>query len=228
MSPILFNLFLEPILDWLQRTKTEDASVLAYADDMCLFSTSAEDLQNMTSKLQCFLYRNGLELGVSQDKSKTVYMTDEPSGNQIFIHKVSTARHDTDGKLYMHMTEERVALPRLTGNDSYKYLGVRWNVQLDWSKHLALQRGKLWTMCDNLQRQRYRVLHAVKIFNTVIVPSVTFGWEVVRPTMDQISDWNDITKRTFNKVVGIHAKSRRTCICSRRTTLDSECLTLKK
>ena len=97
MSPILFNLFLEPILDWLQRTKTEDAAVLAYADDMCLFSTSAEDLQNMTSKLQCFLYRNGLELGVSQDKSKTVYMTDEPSGSQIFIHKVSTARHDTDG-----------------------------------------------------------------------------------------------------------------------------------
>lgn len=143
MSPILFNLFLEPILDWLQRTKTEDAAVLAYADDMCLFSTSAEDLQNMTSKLQCFLYRNGLELGVSQDKSKTVYMTDEPSRSQIFIHKVSTARHDTDGKLYMHMTEERVALPRLTGNDSYKYLGVRWNVQLDWSKHLALQRGKL-------------------------------------------------------------------------------------
>lgn len=206
MSPILFNLFIEPLLDWLARTEPTMAMVLAYADDMCLFSTSHSTLQTMTSRMQLFLHSNGLELGVSADKSKTVYMTtDTDHTRQICLRKVSTVRENNQLTLRLHDTTFN--LPKLTGKESYKYLGVWWNVENDNSAHLARAKAKLHFMCRNLQRAKFTTLQTVKIFNQVITPAVTFGFEVIRPPQSVIENWNWIVRKLINKKIGIHWNS---------------------
>lgn len=207
MSPILFNLFIEPLLDWMTRTCPSEAMTLAYADDMCLFSTSLERLQQLTTQLQTFLHSNCLELGISVDKSKTVYMTtDKRAEAQVFVQKVTTEK-DAEGKLTLKIHDTRVPLPKLTGKESYKYLGIWWNVEGDKDAHLARAKAKLHYMCMNLQRAKFTTLQTVKIFNQVIVPIVTFGFEVIRPTAADIESWNWIVRKLINRKVGIHWNS---------------------
>src|SRR6201999_103219 len=62
ISPILFDLFLEPLLNWINnnalgfKLNTIDISVLAFADDMCLLSNTNSNLQINIDKTQEFCF----------------------------------------------------------------------------------------------------------------------------------------------------------------------------
>lgn len=77
MSPVLFNLFLEPLIEWLRDTDPDRDNVYAaYADDIAVVTSANRTLQNAVSKIDQFMFANKLELGIGADKS--AYMTDEP------------------------------------------------------------------------------------------------------------------------------------------------------
>jgi exonuclease III len=205
MSPILFNLFLEPVLQYLTENWKASATVIAYADDLCIFATSRNSLQEMTDALQNFLYENGLELGISKDKSKTVYMTNDTDDSaQISVQRVSPK---ITGDSITLLRGERLDLPKMTGKESYKYLGVWWNVEGDWDGHLKRAQEKLAYLCRMLKRAKYTTLQTVKILNGVIMPAVMYGMEVIRPPVEHIKKWERQIRSLVNKKIGIHWNS---------------------
>ena len=206
MSCLLFTLFLEPGIDWVHRyLKLHSGEALAFADDVALIAVNRDHLQTATLMLQWYFHHNGLELGVSDDKSKTVYMTTHPDGNDIAIRSVTT--HMQDHRYSLSMDTTARLLPKLSQRQSYKYLGVWWNVNLDFSDHLNRSKGKLHAALNYLTQSHYNRQQAVTLINTVIIPAMSFGFEVTHPSPQIVKDWDDAVKRSFNRKCGIHYSS---------------------
>ena len=118
LSPVLFVLFLDPMLLWLEDKRfgypVNNVNVAggAYADDIVLTASSHYDMQTMFSMVVDYYDYFGLEISIHQ-KQKTVYTSN--NGNKkskIILYK---------GKEVTWMEPE----------ESYKYLGVWINLKLD-------------------------------------------------------------------------------------------------
>jgi len=199
MSPILFNLFLEPLLEWLVDSDDDKENIYAaYADDIAIITTENRTLQNAMSKVDDFLYANRLELGIGTDKS--VYMTDAPDG-QIAVSKVISVR--SENHIHLQKTNEKVLLPRLTGHETYKYLGVHLNVVLNWDKHLQISENKLRRHLYCLKNKHYSRRQTVKICNTVIIPYLTYGLECMTVPIKKLSFWTNSINHLVNNKGGL-------------------------
>lgn len=196
MSPVIFNLFLEPLLEWLvENGVPRETAQLAFADDIALFACDRQTLQRLVDLVDEYFYANKLELGIGSDKS--VYMTSDAS-QDVVVSKVTPRR--VDGKVYLDRVPRSVALPKLTGLATYRYLGVHVNVQLNWQAHLDKCTQKLRRQLFCLRRKRYTKRQLVKIVNTMLVPYLTYGLEFITVSAQQIADWQKmITKEVHYK-----------------------------
>jgi hypothetical protein len=77
LRPILFNLYINSIVDDLEKAKTDPVIVgdvqvnsLLYADDIILLSSTQEGLQNSLNVLSNFC--SSWKLDVNQEKSKAI------------------------------------------------------------------------------------------------------------------------------------------------------------
>lgn len=209
LSCMLFNLFIEPALDWIQQAqKSPLENIMAFADDMSIITTDIESLQHKVDMLQTYLHANGLELGVSADKSKTVYMTNNEQSN-LTICKVRHAPQN-NGDILLQKLHERTALPKMTGRESYRYLGVRWNIELNFEGHLSSAEGKLKAICMRLQNAHYTRMQTVMIINRIIVPALTYGFEITKPTKTRVCDWDDAIARVINRKARMYHFASRT------------------
>lgn len=205
MSPILFNLFLEPMLDWIQLN-FPSSFTMAYADDLSVSCKDKDSLQTITTEFQHFLYHHGMELGIAKDKTKTAYMTTDKNPNtQINIQTTTTSQ--VNEKLTLILQDTTTPLPKLTGKESYKYLGVWWNIEGDSEPHLAHAQAKLFFMCRNLKRAAFTTQQTVTIFNRVVLPAAAYGFEVAMPTKERLLTWEGHVRSLLNKKVGIHWNS---------------------
>ena len=196
MSCLLFTLFLEPAIDWIHRRIHPDGGAIsAFADDIAILTHTVEALQRATTDLQRFMHHNSLELGVSQDRSKTVYMSDKP-GTSIYIRKVKCI--NDSGQLRLIASDECNEVPRMEGKESYKYLGIWWNVELDWTEHIKRSYGKLCASLFKLENAHFTRKQAIRIINHIIIPSATFGFEVTQPAKRTIEKWDKRVREVVN------------------------------
>ena len=93
LSPVLFILFLDPILLWLEDkrlgypVKNINVAGGAYADDIVLTANSHYDMQIMFSMVVDYYDFFGLEIGIHQ-KHKTVYTSNnEDRESKIILYK---------------------------------------------------------------------------------------------------------------------------------------------
>ncbi len=114
LSPLLFNLALEALLPALNNTGsgyTLDNGTtirqLAYADDVCLFGSSQEDVSRMLSIVHTFGVWSGLKLNVQKFGCLSV------------INNSSRGRYAEFSPSYGDQ-----AIPSLKWEDTYRYLGI--------------------------------------------------------------------------------------------------------
>ena len=202
LSCLLFTLFLEPAIDWIHHSlQQERGAALAFADDIAIICRNQNSLQQATDKLQQYLTANGLEFGVSEDKSKTVYMTSDPATTLTIRQVVTEVR---DGGIYLVNREERRTLPKLVGLQSYKYLGIWWNIDGDSDEHLRRTYGKLCNALSNLEHAHFTRQQSLTIINRIIIPAMSYGFEVTKPGFVTLQKWDNRVKMTVNIKCGIY------------------------
>ena len=129
LSPTLFILFLNPLLTFI-----EDANLGynltscrlpggAFADDIVLTAGSINNLQQMFNYCDSFFTYYNLDMAID-GRDKTVYTTNKP-GNA-FIHKSKNK--------FIHTIKQ---------GESYKYLGVWVNLDLNWDKQITMSHRQL-------------------------------------------------------------------------------------
>jgi hypothetical protein len=88
ISPILFDLFLDPLLQLIEENQLgiqieeENYNVLAYADDMALVADRFENIQTMLTLVSEFCNYYGIEINYDSNE-KSVYTTNENKNYQV-------------------------------------------------------------------------------------------------------------------------------------------------
>ena len=170
LSPTLFNLYLSDLPEFLNSSSSTDIllddsekpiNCLLYADDLVIFSRSANGLQTLLNKLES--YCDKTELTVNLDKTKVMIFNNcgKSLNNYSFKYRVNV----------------------LNNVKSYKYLGMTLNPYGNFSlareelKKVGLKAlYKLRReMGDNF---RENIMLTIKLFDALISPILLYGSEI--------------------------------------------------
>ena len=170
LSPTLFNLYLSDLLEFLNSPSSTDIllddserpkNCLLYADDLVIFSRSANGLQTLLNKLES--YREKTELSVNLDKIKVMIFNN--CGNSLNNYSF------------------KYGVNKLNNVKSYKYLGMTLNTYGNFRlarkelKKVGLKAPyKLRKeMGDNF---RENIMLTIKRFDALISPILLYGSEI--------------------------------------------------
>ena len=170
LSPTLFNLYLSDLPEFLNSSSSTDTllddsekpiNCLLYADDLVIFSRSANGLQTLLNKLESYCEKT--ELTVNLDKTKVV-----------IFNNCGKSLNNYSFKYGVHI---------LNNVKSYKYLGMTLNPYGNFSlgreelKKVGLKAlYKLRKeMGDNF---RENIMLTIKLFDALISPILLYGSEI--------------------------------------------------
>lgn len=207
ISPLLFNLFLEPLLRWLDAERTFLDHQEAYADDIVHVSEDEEQLQQMLENFVRFTKHNAIEIGISDKGTKTAFMTNNPNAQTLKIPTVTAQR--VDDRLILSYSEPNRALPILSGIDSYKYLGVWLNTELNWKPHIKSLKAKLNMFLAGLRRKHYNRRQTIIIINRIVIPMVLYGAEVIDIPAKTLRKWDMKIQTLVNRKAKLYAFAKR-------------------
>ena len=170
LSPTLFNLFIEPLLAWLEESKlgikinTTVYTVGGFADDLVVTTDSHEKMIELFNKINIFINYYSLELNVDgNNKNKTVYTSFKPNDNLI----------------YKCVDNNQIIIPYIESFVSYKYLGININLDLNWEK----QRNISWNIFQRqiafLHNRCISVKQIIKILNSIVIPTLNYSLQFI-------------------------------------------------
>jgi len=206
MSPILFNLFLEPLLEWLQDGANHDNHVLAFADDVALNAHNEVELQQSMDRIQAFCHYHAMEIGIA--KNKTAYMTNSPRDCNIYYCALEES-WGPNGNILLKPAAVPTKLAKLTGDETYKYLGVYIHPRLDWTEHYDRVEARLRQHLHFLYSSCYTHRQMIRIINVLIVPYITYGMEVIDPNTVRLNRLDRMLERIVNSKGGIIHNAKR-------------------
>ncbi len=149
-------------------------AIEAFADDMALVSSSKAAAIEKWEKLKTFCKATGLEIS-NDGKEKTAYTTNST---------VNIARlYDNAGK----------EIPRLEPEESYKYLGVHINLNLNWTKQAQVTEAKLVRQTNYLRHRAFTSRQTIKIINKVFIPSIMYRANVIEFDNKALRKWDAMT-----------------------------------
>jgi len=171
-SPLLFNIFVNKISEIFDQScdpvkiNGTDQSFLLWADDLAVFSQSAEGLQSAIDKVSAFYASLGLKI----NKSKTKILIFNKSGRVL-----------NNYRFLLSGDQLEVA-------DSYQYLGVR--LRPSGSLTLAVaelcnKARKAWFSISNIlyQDKRMPVSRALQLFDCLVTPVALYACEFWLPSV---------------------------------------------
>ena len=184
VSPILWNLFLDPLLHWINEGKEGYnlegylANILAYADDMAILSSNNKGMQETINKLQEFCWHYGLEIGADKNKrDKSIYTNNKNNPNlKIYIRHLPEMIGKPD---WYGIPYEATELPTINQEESYKYLRVHINLNLNWDKQKIITQQKLLTQLFYIKNKCFNITQTIEIINKVFIPCVTYRMNVI-------------------------------------------------
>ena len=165
MSPVLFNLVLDPLITKLEKDGSgvsmgEKGSLcsLAYADDSCLVSSSHEGMQHNIDIAAQYFQRTGLRLNV---KKSVGYML-KPLGKSFTVN--DCPQWEVCGE----------HLPWLSPDETTKYLGARigpWSNAYPSIRHIS---SRLQKWCENISKAPLKPRQKMTILTKYALPRLTF------------------------------------------------------
>jgi hypothetical protein len=172
LSPLLFNLCLEPLLQLLRTTYTEmgafvgegesaiEISHQAYADDIALISERPEGIQEMLNGLAHFTKWSKMEVNVKKCSTSS-YLLDS------FGHRCSL----TQNLKFQHQD-----IPNLDIDESMKYLGsavaARRNVKL---KSVQAKFNEARALVQKIIRSPLSTVQKIDAVKTFVIPKFDFS-----------------------------------------------------
>ncbi len=195
ISPLLFNAGLElAISRWkrslgdrgLQVGSNELLTNVRYADDLMLYATSWQELCNMIESLISELSRVGLQLNTAKTKIFTNSDLQKPLYTDIAGGMVEVL---VDTRTHMYLGRKLPANPReRTGCE------LSHRVQAAWHK---FQKHR-----EALVDQNISIRSRLRLFQSVVAPSMLFGLAACALTAQQMSSLDAIQNRMLRIIVG--------------------------
>jgi hypothetical protein len=187
LSPVLFILFLEPMmlkLEGMKRGyKLDEGDPIpggAYADDMVLHAGTRIDLQRLLNECAKYFEFVGLDIAADgRDKSVYTSNTGPPSA--------SNRLHFTTHK---NGVPEVKYLPYYESDESYKYLGLWINLDLDWEKQTRISNAMYSKYICYLYKKCFTASQTAEILNLVVFPAITYRMNLINYPGKTIQKWD--------------------------------------
>jgi exonuclease III/ribonuclease HI len=214
LSPLLFNIYIEPLLRWLHRggqgympgcvqqkqDPTLAISAAAFADDLLGLTGTMTRLKQQADKITQFC--DWAALTVSAGKT---YATCAPYRNaQKQTDLQSTARHilcETDGTCRIVIQGKPVQY--LCPTQPFTYLGVHMTMTLDWKhQHTKVLTG-LRQRCEQLRASYATAPQVKKTILTCIIPSAAYCFPVVPFKASELATLDSILASTIKQAYGL-------------------------
>ena len=213
LSPILFAIYLEPLLRWLQigdsgyviTGMSRDMSLgnMAYADDLAILSPSLEDIRAQARKVTA--YSDWADLTINTDKSfvsGVLYGTLSTVGPTGERGLQATAQHATH-KVRLGHAWAKYSPP----THPFEYLGVWMTMTLDWTVHKQKALAKCRHICGAIRASRLGTQQKLRTMDRWIVRKVAYGFPTVpySPTDIQALDTilNTVVKASYGLPKGM-------------------------
>lgn len=178
LSPLLFVLYMEPLLRWLKEGNRGYTPVCApslpqttydYADDLSLVSRCFQSLLLQFNKLLAYCTWAGLTLNPAKCAVTGILHGHARTGH---------AASPVDRGLLRSQLENRFttpvgAIPFLAPENAYKVLGIPLTMTLDWRPHLASLLTTVNEQGQRLLQAGLQPQHALAVLNRVIRPKLT-------------------------------------------------------
>ena len=181
LSPLLYSIYTHDLPDILKHEGVSlgntEIKYLLYADDLVLISSSSTGLQNALNRLGHYTRKNNLTVNTAKTKC-------------MIFHKG-----------YVQKPELFFENQKLDICNNFTYLGIVFTTQLSSSKHaehiLSKCNAKVGYLFSALKIKELPLPVALDIFNTYILPIVTYGTPVWLPS---------ITENTKNRLNALYTK----------------------
>ena len=217
LSPILFNIFIDKINEVFDEScapikiNNLNLNCLLWADDLVIFSQTAEGLQNSIDKMKVFYKNLGLKINVKKTKI------------MIFNKRGLSLK----GKYNFFLGGEALEV-----TDQYQYLGLK--IRPSGAMGLAVEElntkaTKAWFSISKIlyKHKRLEVRRSLQIFDSLIVPISTYGAEFWLPhslpaksfrSFDNLLNcWENFVPEKINQkccrlILGVHKKASRLAV----------------
>lgn len=194
LSPFLFILYLEPLLRWLRvgaRGYTPGAynnrdllfqlkqhiPDVTYADDLNLICSSPADLMTQADKVT--MYADWGHLNINSTKTLLTgarYCTDPKDPYN--VQKLQ--------RTLAHVKVQRAAASFHDPRTPFRYLGVQFTINLDWSAQYQLTRDTIREMCQNMKHSYATTSQKMRTLNSCIRTKIRYAFCVAPYTKAQL------------------------------------------
>lgn len=197
LSPLLWILFLNPLLQWWKIENIGHSARIAHAvhgdpveatttdvsfvDDMAVCISSEAQLSKACQMIDEFADFYGIRMGIKADASKTAIM-------------------DISGAPSLPCTIQEQLVPKIAPKGSYKYLGVPINAELDTTDAFERVRKSMLAASKILHIGPKLPPQMVTFFaNQVIWPIAQYATRVIQFTNKQCETLNKIVRAAVRK-----------------------------
>jgi len=210
LSPLLFILFLEPLLNWLTDTnlgytmsglddegKPVKTNTQAFADDQILVAATGTDLQTLLNMTTEFLNTYGMELSLG--KAKTAYTTNSEQPIKLLYNR---KRHQLDietGELKGQ--EEQIEIPRLEKHEAYRYLGIWISITMNWTKQKEMIKSQIWNFLQHLKCKCFTPQQKIQLIHKILIPAIDYRLQIVFFDEQTLQGWTKWIAYYANKLL---------------------------
>jgi ribonuclease HI len=186
ISPILFIIFMNPLLESLNEAAAQSGSgnaVTAYCDDVVLTADSKQLMEAMWKQVCEFAQYNNLAI----NPEKSGYSTNDVAVAQLVART-------KDGEKPVKMLDQGA---------SYKYLGIWVNLNLDWRKQTEECEKKLKNSLTLISFKKMSVDQKISLVNITIHTSIGYRMNVVPFAAGWLQEMDKIVVERMAKIMGI-------------------------
>lgn len=187
LSPLLFCLFLEPLIKWIKEgkegyrfknNKEIKIAILAYMDDIALVARDREEMKNMLGKIEKFCNLYGMEIS-----DKSVYTSNKDGEEE-----------------KEELKAQEINLKEIKKEEAYKYLGFWTTADGNWRKHKKEAKIKHQATINLLSGGRVDARVKTKLINIVANTPLEYGFHSVPYTEEEINELNGENKKLAKRM----------------------------
>jgi hypothetical protein len=184
ISPLLYNIFLEPLLRWLDKGESagyqigkEKVKIGAVADDMIIYGKSNNDLQRLLRRVEKYLNSANVEL----QPTKCEYISNIKEDENKFLLS-------TSGTKIPNRKDETI-----------RYLGVWVNINLNFQKHWNEAETRYFEALERIKNQPIGMIEKCSAINILATSSLLYGAAFAKPNNTRIKKWETAARNIIKK-----------------------------